>query len=471
MDDSEDVRMFTDKSSKGISKGTASIQQISDKAMKIIPTFSFSEVITSLTNINSKYENFPSLFVFIIQTNNLKSSDKPNLKDISTCLNNFTKSRPLILKISSKNAVSSEFYLKEIRVNNFISIDVNQNDPDNFEILLNIFMDQTKDCFDDETIWRILRSKNSTMFLKFLQNWDFYEDPFQKLILKCASNGTLDQFLAVLGGSYKFLNENAQFWISTTFNETSILNEAIKNEKENVVNYLISRCTHLIQQLPFDDRAIISSNLNNAKKYKTLCNLLEISDFPFPKDFETSNITDKRLKDIMDERRNFHDAISTKNFDEVKKFVNKNYCLKLVYNHQNETSIFTAFNSKNYDVLTYLQSLGFSAEEKENCDYFSTEIKQLREAMNSQTQKNANAARPDEKRTVYYLMARSFIHNRMLNKQKESAHRAKIKKWYEIIYDIPLCCKFLDVASQCKDLKIIFDFESENVSLSIFYSI
>ena len=53
----------------------------------------------------------------------------------------------------------------------------------------------------------------------------------------------------------------------------------------------------------------------------------------------------------------------------------------------------------------------------------------------------------------------------MTSKELEVVYRTKIKKWFEDLHRIPLCAKLLDAVSQCEDLKFIFDFESESVSI------
>ena len=62
------------------------------------------------------------------------------------------------------------------------------------------------------------------------------------------------------------------------------------------------------------------------------------------------------------------------------------------------------------------------------------------------------------------LDLKTFIHNKDITEEHEAQYRQKIKKWFQDISNVKYCKELLDVVTQCENLKIIFDFESELVS-------
>ena len=58
----------------------------------------------------------------------------------------------------------------------------------------------------------------------------------------------------------------------------------------------------------------------------------------------------------------------------------------------------------------------------------------------------------------------TIIANKDITKNQETQYHQKIQKWLEDISKVKYCKELLDVATQCENLKIIFDFEAELVS-------
>ena len=63
------------------------------------------------------------------------------------------------------------------------------------------------------------------------------------------------------------------------------------------------------------------------------------------------------------------------------------------------------------------------------------------------------------------LTGRSFIYTRDRNKEMEANYYKTIYKWYVEISNIKHGRSLLDAVIQCEDLKIIFDFEYDCVSI------
>ena len=62
------------------------------------------------------------------------------------------------------------------------------------------------------------------------------------------------------------------------------------------------------------------------------------------------------------------------------------------------------------------------------------------------------------------LGLKTIITNKDTTKEQDAVHNQKIQKWLEDISKVKYCKELLDVATQCENLKIIFDFEAELVS-------
>lgn len=75
-----------------------------------------------------------------------------------------------------------------------------------------------------------------------------------------------------------------------TENNQSVLLGAVENQNKEVIDYLITFWTHLIQQLLFEHQVRISTAAFDPNQLDVLCDLLEIADFPFPKDFNADDI-------------------------------------------------------------------------------------------------------------------------------------------------------------------------------------
>jgi hypothetical protein len=137
--------------------------------------------------------------------------------------------------------------------------------------------------------------------------------------------------------------------------------------------------------------------------------------------------------------------------------------IKFAYNPRNKSALSHALNSSKFKILFFLKSNRFRCNEIENIDL--DEEKNKFAAV--QRLENVNASTPDKDKSVLLLATRSFIFNRSDDNKLEEEQREKIRKWYKEIDKSKLGSKLIDVASQCNELKIIFDFECDSVSISM----
>jgi len=447
------------------------------KVLKFSSQLSFDEVLTKISRIQKT--DFPCLFIFVIET---KIFNQLEIRGNHFTL--FDEKRPIIVQITSENGMHTKWLYRKANENNFVNLDYNDckedhSDYKDLSAILCSFTSQNNETFmqlQDQLIEKYPNIKNSSTILRFLKALYVSDETLLKLIIKCALSGSKSDLLALLEASFeddgRMLSIDAQNILNASFEhndtEMSVLSQAVENPNKEVIDYLISNCTHLIQELPFEHRIHVSNSAMNLEKIDILCDLLEFSDFPFPSNLKEPSVTDQRLLKIINERKEFQNAIKEKVYDKVEAFAIKNWSLKLVYSIDNKSALQCAAESKNFDAFVKLKSLGFKAHEFRCIDDIEClthkEIIKLNQKASYQTKINAKHAHLDSEKSVHLLRTRSYIHNRMINKNYETTYRGKIHKWLEDIYKIPLCSKFLDAASQCEDLKIIFDFQSESVS-------
>jgi len=457
----------------------------------------YDKILLKLADL--KGHEFPSLFIFIIESINLEKSNEkqPKIpKILKEFLIKFSTKRPIILQLSSIAESDQKFYYKNVNSKEFIYlvepeilIEQIQDFPSFFWNLMN----KGIEIFEHLSFHVLLR--HDSTWLRISRTLKLPEDTFIDFIIQCASNGSTNDFLAALDipfeGGNQILNTNALEYLRCTFNDedsssessesvdsdsdcstksdeghllSSVLSYAVENSNENVVNYVIRNYTHIIQQLPFKHQVQVSTIAYQKNQFKTLCDLLEYSDFPFPKKFSINN---QRLKIIIDERKEFHNAIVNKDFTALSKFIDSHLNLKFVYNPKNQTALLAAVNMKKYGVYWYLKSLGFQTHNSKNYIDLIKDNKELEKAKKialKQTKKNVIESLACDHEPVLILLTKTFIHNKKIDKQTEFEYRQNIKEWYECIYITEFGPLLLGIASQCENLKLIFDFECITVS-------
>jgi len=252
---------------------------------------------------------------------------------------------------------------------------------------------------------------------------------------------------------------------------SSILLTAIEHKNTEIIIYLITYWTHLIQQLPFDHQIKISTAAFETNQLDVLCDLLEIADFPFPKDFEFDDEQEHdRLRKITLQRMAFTIAIKRENFDKINQFIDDNLNLKNAFSIDNETALTQAIDLKKFGVFYYLKSLGFQGKDCQDILNGLDKDEKMKATQQAVKQRRTNVklALVNVHNSVLLLSTRSLIHNRKISKEQEAEYRKKIMNWFQDIHKI--APEMLDVAASCEYLKIIFDFESDTVSFVIFIS-
>jgi hypothetical protein len=316
------------------------------------------------------------------------------------------------------------------------------------------------------------RLENSSLILKFIRTLEVPVEFEDELVLKCAAEGSIADLLAAAVG---FIDEKGticgyelDYYLSCIFSSTSVHLTAILHSNQIIIEFLIKKCTNIIQQLPFEHQVLISTTTFNTNKIGVLCDLLEVADFPFPENMNSKSIIeDLNLQRIIDERTKFHECIITEKNSEIKKFVENHPKLKYAYNLENKSALGNALDSKQYESFYFLKSLRFCDYQIENFDDGSCDDDDKKKAdriASKQRKKNVKISKPNELNTVLILATRSLIYHRNKKNNAEDVQRKKIKEWFKDIYETEYGSKLLNAAVQCQELKIIFDFECKSVS-------
>ncbi|KAL7042791.1 hypothetical protein ACKWTF_001281 [Chironomus riparius] len=470
------------------------------KIFKFSYEWSFDEVIQMLKNLN--YKEYPQLYIFIIETENIRicSTKKnkrhkklENVEKLKKILLGFNKNRPLLLQLTSKDENVTKFYYKDEKSTKFYAIDESQR---NFERNLNFssffcsFLDGKFEKLADQLRSNLSNVKNTSLIMRLLRTLETDDEDIALLILKIAECGSKKELLSILDAPFceegRTLNEESPKYIYLEFSHgsseddssdcqenldaasndgssvTSVLLIVVENKNKEIIDYLITYWSHLIKQLPFQHQVRISEAALETNQMDILCDLLEISDFPFP-------TVHSRFCEIISTRIKLKNAIEEENFSIIDEIVNNNLNLKFNYCPDNKSALTLAKELKKSKVFFHLKSKGFEGETCEDIyiDLCKTDVtKTLKQAAEQRTI-NVKESIPNTHSSIMILSAKSKIHNSRIENHQEVEYRQKIIKWFEDIYKISP--ELLDVAASCEFLKIIFDFETvtvENVSLA-----
>jgi len=481
------------------------------KVLHFSSEVSFEKVLVTIDGLDSK--KYLQLFIFIIEvkshgfTADYQQDSFEKFKKLQEKLLKFDSKRPMIVQLTSENENITKLYYKTVYENNLNEIDQNKGSYIiNFPTFLCSFLGNELENFECEVLSILPKIENSSLILRFLKSLELSEKFYQRIILKVSRNGTKDDLLAILstgfGDHERIVGTDAEFYISQYLDEssddsseensksdessedesvgsqddssseseassvTSVLHAAVDEKNSDVIDYLITFCTPLIQKLDLDHQTKISTTAFKSKQFEVLCDLLNIVDFPFPRNFEShvDNIDDERLRLIAIDRQQFHQAIKDEKFKELQKFLEKYSNLKAIYNISNTSALRSALNEVKHPVYFYLKSFGIPETNLEDLEENLTEeeLEKARLCAEKQISKNINEARHDVNNSVFLLSTKSSIHNRKIDNKLELKYREKILKWFSEIYKI--APEMIDVAASCEDLKIVFDFDCDSVS-------
>jgi len=489
------------------------------KILTFSSDWSFDEVLSTIASLNPA--DYPHLFAFTIKIKQFGPVDDTAEKkalELKLNLLEFSRTRPLIAQVSSEEDNRTKIFYNDKNSDEFQQVDQTQKSYENvkdFPSLLSFLMKKGHDGIENILLDHLQHLQHLSLILRYLRACKLSNELIGSLVLECAENGSLNCFLSSLDASFEShsLNVDAQSLLSSVFEndesenepessqndkvsvssvefEESSLNKvhleaandhlsrsvllaAIESKNQEVVEFLINSCSHLIQELPFKHQVGVSTTAFNSNQLDVLCNLLKTSDFPFPYKFNINDpIVNTRLLNIANSRLHFGLNIKAENFKEISKFIDRNSNLKHIYNLSNESAMKHAINFKKYNVYFHLQALGLKASEFHDLEKVLTadELKTANKFAFEQRRQHVEQSLFDENNSVNLLCTRSFIHNRKITKEKEKEYRQKIRQWYKDILKIRFGPEFLNAVSLCEQIKIIFDFDSDNVrKIKIYY--
>ena len=451
------------------------------KVLRFSSLYNLDEILLVISDLCSN--DYPYLYFFAIEANcfgfcGKYSNTKPKIAStIEKFLLKFIKNRPVIMQLESKNENVKKIFYKDENIFEFLEI--NHENLHDFPNFYSLFINGGIKTIDDELLDKMIKKSNSSLSLRVLRTLNISADNIiKKIIFKCAASGTKNQLLASLDIAFEFnqheLYQDTINYLSKTYFlnseidefEQSILLSAVENHNSEIVNFLLTIYKSLVTKLPIEHQIDISNIAFDTNQIEILWSLLEC-DFPFPDDFDSSSTNDERFQKIMDDRKKFHQWIEEKNFANMDDFIEDNPNLKMIYNVQNDSALHHALNSKNYDVYYYLKSYGLKGENLSFTQVARNE-KEIENVQNMgvyQRRKNVMNAIPNEDNSVMILISKSFIHNQIMSDRAKWKYRSNIEKWFKEINRTDFGSKIFHVASQCEDLKIIFDFDNETVSV------
>ncbi|KAL7013572.1 hypothetical protein ACKWTF_015473 [Chironomus riparius] len=440
--------------------------KIKCKILKFSSESKFENVLFTLMSLKSR--TYPYLFIFII---NLESFvDDTNVKVLQTVLLNFSKTQQLVLQLTLND--ETQFYYKDENSAEFIKVDLKTNKPDkikDFSTFLQLFLSEDSESLENHILDTILRIDDSLLILKFIQILDpVNDDFFHYIITYCAEEGSKTELIAAMDG---YVDDNGKLkgnQLKNILTTSAVLFDAIKYPNQSIVDFLIKDCGHFIRHLPIDHQIEVSNYLLAEKLLKTLCDLLDSTDFPFPNTLNHESVTDERFRTIIDTRLELFENILLENLEEIEKFANNNPNIRFAYNLYNKSAVSFALDASKFKAFCRLISLRFQGEIDKNlikAEQFEIEKQKL-----SQLRKNVQDSMSNNEEVILLLLSRSFIFNRSSINNSENKYFEKIKEWYKDIQKAEFGEVLLKACSQCKDIKIIYDFEchsTENVAVTV----
>lgn len=445
----------------------------SSKVLKFKSDWKFDEVLCQVKGMNSK--DYPNLFIVIVESER-DSITRINQQKLRKTLEKFCKNRPMILQITSKEENVSKFYFKILGRKKFSKISSSETSND-FPTFFWLFMNGKF-----ERIVELMESlpefENSSIICRFLRTLEINEDSFLYLMFKCAHSGSKNDIMALMNfplyDEYGEISSSIEKYFTTDYyfdnEKESFLKNSIENNKD-MHDFIIKCSSKMIGKFTFSFQVDISTAAFRKNQLDYLCDLIDICDFPFPKELDINAVTHERLKNIIEKRNKFGVAIAENNTQEINKFISEHPSLKFIYSPKNYSALHQVVDAKQFLLLGYLESLDFQSPEYNNYCQATANAGSKNVAKQFATRKrneNVKSAIPNRSKSVIFLSGRSFIHNRDIDKETEDEYRSFILKWLGNIYNDADNKPHLDLIAQCESLKIIFDFNSDVVSF-IFY--
>ncbi|CAG9805191.1 unnamed protein product [Chironomus riparius] len=231
--------------------------------------------------------------------------------------------------------------------------------------------------------------------------------------------------LAIIDG---FIDDNGNIqgayldFLSDKINSTSALHAAVLNSNKEVIEFLINKCSIYIKELEFEHQIEVSTAAFTTNQFDILCNLVQICDFPFPKDLKSELIDNDSLSKLIDSREKFHNDIINEKLNEIEKFAKTYPNLKIAYNLNNKSAFCQALDSKKYGTFYKLKALRFydhlieykiEDSDKKNAKKFA--VAQLRENVENVDVSSTSASKGKTYPGLKYI----FIGAKAVNKERE----------------------------------------------------
>jgi len=418
------------------------------------------EILTTISELQA--ERFSNLFIFLIEVESLRFLElkwEQMTANLHRVLLKFDKSRPIVLQLKSKKENLTKIYYKEDNSEEFLDTNgqtTNDENYLNFPTFISSFMNE-----EIRTVKNLITEKwpniqNSLLISRFLGILQTPEGFIKDLL--AATDGFFDK-------NGQIRENNLLIFLSSTIKIKLFLKLAVKTSNHKIIKFLCEKCSNLIQQIPHKSQVQISKMAFSTNQ-TILYDLLEFCDFPFPETFDLKSITDERLFTIIQLRIEFHTNILAENTEAIKEFAKVNPNLKFVYNLENKTALSIALDAKKFKSFFLLKALRFQDNDIEDFyDELDDKVDQETACKFAgvQRRENVNISTADKDTPILMLATRSFIYNRSDDITAETVQREKIKEWYKEIYNSEFGSKIIDVASQCKEIKIIFDFDCYSV--------
>jgi len=431
------------------------------RILKFSSDWSFEDVVFRLSTLDVK--NYPMLFIFVID---IKAKDFIcSVEFLESSLANFSKSRPIVLQLTSNKEYLTKIYYKDEGCKDFCEV-IEETpgiaDCNDFSSFVRLYLNGKIDNFD-MILEKLPKVQNCSLILRLLRTLKLTDSFLERLVLKVAAYGSKSDLVAAVDGFFdnegKIQGLNLKNFLNYSFNSTSVLHTAVTNSNKETIKLLIENCTNFIQELLIVHQTEVTTAALSLSQFDVLCDLLKSCDFPFPQNLSQKSAVDVNLQKIIDERKKFHEDVFAEKREEIENFIKINPKIKLAYNVENKSAMEYAQDEKKFVSFYLLKSHRFRNNKLEN---ITEEIAE--ECADNQTIDNVKKSTTDKHNSALQLAARALIYNRDETNPLEKEQRELIKKWYREIYETKSGSKLIDAVVQCKDLKIIFDFECPSVS-------
>ncbi|XP_070508534.1 uncharacterized protein [Chironomus tepperi] len=490
--------------------------EILNKQISKLITFSsaLSLFDTKIAISRLNRDEFPRLFTFIISVKNFgfnmndQAEVGKSIYELKKHLLDFDTKRPMVLQLTSEDENVTRFYYKNESSTEFHYVNLNQAYFYNFSAFLSSYLKGDFNSSENNILDMLENVDRPGLIIRFLQMLSLNERFFLHVIFRIAYKCNVDDFIAILDTPFDGSMTISTYWttyLSIIFTDReivedtidheniadifelkepgsssptpsdnrgqwSILSDVIECENTEISNFLAANYFKELQNLSFNHKLKLSTQLYDNKQYDLLCNLIKFSDFPFPEIYHKyKKIECQELKALAQERKAFFRDISKENIKEVIKYIINNKHLKYAYCVKNKTAIYKAAKAKKVTSLYLLISYGYEQTEPELVEEVATkkqkEAKAARIAQQkAQRSQNITDSLQDEDKTVNLMCNKSLIFDVKNTIVDQTEYREIIRKCFKLIFKV--VPDLINIASMCDELKILFDFGSQTVKPS-----